>query len=52
MDDDKKKKPILVGGKTYEPNPSVMDRLKEGFESTDTRAQLEAVRRRRQKMGG
>lgn len=48
MDDDKKKKTsIYVGGKEYSPEPSMLDRLKEGFETTDTRAQLEAIRRRR-----
>ena len=51
MDDKEKKKPIIVGGKIFNPEPSVWDRVKEGFESTQDRAQLEAIRKRRQKMG-
>lgn len=50
MDDDKKKK-IYVSGKPYEPEPSLMDRVKEGFAETKDRAQLEAIRKRREKYG-
>jgi hypothetical protein len=50
MDDDRKKK-IYVGGKEYEPEPSAIDRLKEGFDTTDNRAQVEAIRKRRMKLG-
>jgi hypothetical protein len=50
MDDAKKKKDekIYVHGKAYEPKPSMWDRAKEAFEPVQDRAQLEAIRKRRQ----
>lgn len=49
MDDEKKKeKPVYVNGKMYNPNPSMWDRVKESVEPTQDRAQLEAIRKRRQ----
>lgn len=35
-------------GKTYDTEPGTMERLKEGFSTTDDRAQIEAIRRARQ----
>lgn len=54
MDEQKKEKPktVYVGGKNYPEKPSLMDSLAEGFATTDTRAQLEAIRKRRQKSAG
>jgi hypothetical protein len=49
--DDQKKKKIYVNGQEYEPEPSTFDRLKEGFDTTDNRAQVEAIRKRRMKYG-
>lgn len=49
---DRNKKKIVVNGQEYEPNPGMLDRVKEGFETTDTRAQLEAIRKRRQQSYG
>ena len=48
---DKTKKKIMVDGKEYEPNPSMWDRVKESMDPVQDRAQLEAIRQRRQKMG-
>lgn len=48
MDDKKKEKPISIGGKIYSPNPSMWERVKESVEPTQDRAQLEAIRKRRQ----
>lgn len=36
---------ITVNGKSYPRNPGLMDRFKEGFETTQQRAQLDAMRR-------
>lgn len=52
MDDaQKKKKPVVVGSKVYPAEPSLLESLAEGFETNDTRAQLQAIRKRRQKSG-
>lgn len=45
--DDKKKK-YIVNKKEFSDQPSTMDYLKEGLEDNNTKAQLEALRRRRQ----
>lgn len=49
---DRDKKKIKVGGNEYDADPSVWERIKEGFDTTDNRAQVEAIRRRRAKYGG
>lgn len=52
MDQTKKKKgDILVGDKAYPTKPSFFDRVKESFEPTATRADVEAIRSRRAKLG-
>lgn len=55
MDDaeKKKKKPptVYVDGQEYPETPGVMDYVKEGFAPQNTRAQLDVIRRRRQKYG-
>ncbi len=56
MDEKKKKEPTVAvvteaGVKQYPAEPSLYDRLKEGFEPVTTRANLDAVRARRQKYG-
>lgn len=46
-DEKKKRKHVTAGGKVFPAEPGVLDQLKEGFEDANTRAQLEAIRRRR-----
>ena len=49
--DEKKKKYNVYGdsGKQEFPEkPGIMDQIKEGFQDSNTRAQLEAIRRRKQ----
>ena len=48
MDDKKPSGAFSYKGKTYASTPSTMERLKEGFQTTDDRAQLEAIRRAKQ----
>ena len=53
--DEKKKKYVVNsddGRKEFEDKPGFMDYLKEGFQSNDTKAQLEALRKRRQSRSG
>jgi len=50
--DDKKKKYVVSASlgaekKEFPEQPGLMDRLKESFEDNNTRAQLEAIRKRR-----
>lgn len=49
MDDEKKRQDgtVYYKGKGYPANPSVMDQMGESFQTTDDRAQLEAIRRAR-----
>lgn len=55
MDEIKRKKKeepvVLAGGKTFPEKPGLMDYVKEGFEPTNTRAQLDVVRKRRAQSG-
>lgn len=49
--DEKKKKYVVYGDsgkKEFPEQPGIMDQIKEGFEDSNTRAQLEAIRRRKQ----
>jgi len=52
MDDKKKEKPIYMGGKVYNPNPSMWERVKESVDPVQDRAQLEAIRKRRTQSNG
>lgn len=47
----KKLKQVTAGGKLFPAEPTIFDQLKEGFEDSNTRAQLDAVRKRRMRMG-
>jgi hypothetical protein len=49
--DPDKKKSISVGGKEYPSQPSTLDYVKEAFEPTNVRANLEAIRKRRASQG-
>lgn len=53
MHDKKKKKEptVMVNGQEFPEKPGLMDRLKEGFEDHSTRADLDAVRKRRARYG-
>jgi hypothetical protein len=50
--DPKEPKYVEASGKLYPSRPGVMDHLKEGFEQTATRADLDAMRRRHAKLYG
>lgn len=43
----KKRKHVTAGGKLFPAEPGLMDHVKEGFEDANTRAQLDAIRKRR-----
>lgn len=47
----KKRKHVTAGGKVFPAEPGILDHVKEGFEDTNTRAQLDAIRKRRAKQG-
>jgi hypothetical protein len=49
---DEKKKKYVVDGQQFEEKPTLMDRLKEGFQDQNTKAQLEALRKRRMSRNG
>lgn len=54
--DDVNKKPekkeyVPANGKLFPAKPGFMDYVKEAFEPDNTRAQLDAMRRRREQMG-
>lgn len=49
--DPEKRKTIVVGGKEYPSEPSTMDYVKEAFQPTDVRANLDAIRKRRASAG-
>ncbi len=51
--EEKKKRPpqVLVQGQLYPEKPGMLDYVKEAFEPNTTRAQLDAVRKRREKSG-
>ena len=57
QDDQKKKEdPIITGNskegfKKFPAQPSMWESLKEGFQTDDTRAELNAIRQRRAKYG-
>ena len=49
----KKEKPVVyAGGKTFPEKPGLMDHIAEAFEPTATRADLDAVRKRRRALNG
>lgn len=58
QDDEKKKEKMInfIDDSTKQvkqipANPGFLDYVKEGFETNDTRAQINAIRRRREKYG-
>lgn len=53
MSQEKKKRPeqIYAGDKSFPAKPSTWDYVKEAFEPTATRAEIDAVRKRRAKSG-
>ena len=44
---DQKKRKYIVDEKEFPDQPSTIDYVKEGFQDSNTKAQLEALRRRR-----
>jgi hypothetical protein len=49
---DRKKRKYIVDEKEFPESPGALDYLKEGFQDTNTRVQLEALRKRRQSSSG
>lgn len=49
---DRKKKKYVVSGKEFEERPSTIDFVKEAFEDSNTKAQLEALRKRKEAARG
>jgi len=45
---DSRKKKYVIDSKEFPDQPTTMDYVKEGFEDQNTKAQLEALRKRRQ----
>jgi hypothetical protein len=48
----KREEPVVyAGGKTFPAKPGLMDYVTEAFEPTNTRAQLDTIRKRRANVG-
>ena len=45
---DQKKRKYVVDSKEFPETPTTIDYVKEGFQDSNTKAQLEALRKRRQ----
>ena len=49
---DERKRKYIVDKKEFTESPTTVDYFKEGFQDSNTKAQLEALRKRRQSSNG